>query len=92
MFGIAWGIVSITLMVGAAKACASAEANSESFGKDMMIFFAGRTSMQAGGCGPGATFIGRRRPRQRAAESPACRYVLPEIGNEVPLRSRYNSA
>jgi putative ABC transport system permease protein len=26
-----------------------------------------------------------------AAQSPACKYVLPEIGNQVPLRSRYNS-
>jgi putative ABC transport system permease protein len=94
MFGIAWGIVSITLMVAATQGLrVGLKRNSESFGKDIMIFFAGRTSMQAGGMRAGRDIHWNDDDYISAlAESPACRYVLPEIGNEVPLRSRYNSA
>src|SRR2546422_6641518 len=50
MFGIAWGIVSITLMVAAGEGLRVGQAKvAEQFGKDIMIVFAGRTSMQAGG-------------------------------------------
>jgi len=94
MFGIAWGIVSITLMVAATQGLrVGLKRNSESFGKDIMIFFAGRTSMQAGGMRAGRDVHWNDDDYVSVlAESPACRYVLPEIGNEVPLRSRYNSA
>ncbi len=94
MFGIAWGIVSITLMVAATQGLrVGLKRNSESFGKDIMIFFAGRTSMQAGGMRAGRDIHWSDDDYVNVlAESPACRYVLPEIGNEVPLRSRYNSA
>ncbi len=94
MFGIAWGIVSITLMVAATQGLrVGLKRNSESFGKDIMIFFAGRTSMQAGGMRAGRDIHWNDDDYISVlAESPACRYVLPEIGNEVPLRSRYNSA
>ncbi len=94
MFGIAWGIVSITLMVGATQGLrVGLKRNSESFGKDIMIFFAGRTSMQAGGMRAGRDIHWNDDDYVSVlAESPACRYVLPEIGSEVQLRSRYNSA
>ena len=94
MFGIAWGIVSITLMVAATQGLrVGLKRNSESFGKDIMIFFSGRTSMQAGGMRAGRDIHWNDDDYASVlAESPACRYVLPEIGNEVPLRSRYNSA
>src|ERR1700745_4495819 len=50
MFGIAWGIISITVMVAAGEGLGKGiQANQETFGKDVMIVFAGRTSMQAGG-------------------------------------------
>jgi putative ABC transport system permease protein len=94
MFGITWGIVSITLMVAATQGLRiGLKRNSETFGKDIMIIFAGRTSMQAGGMRAGrAIHFNDDDYISVLAESPACRYVLPEIGNEVPLRSRYNSA
>jgi len=94
MFGIAWGIVSITLMVAATQGLrVGLKRNSEAVGKDIMIFFAGRTSMQAGGMRAGRDVHWNDDDYASVlAESPACRYVLPEIGNEVPLRSRYNSA
>ena len=50
MFGIAWGIISITLMVAAGEGLrVGQQQKTETFGKDIMIVFAGRTSLQAGG-------------------------------------------
>lgn len=93
MFGITWGIISITLMVAATQGLrVGLKKNSESFAKDIMIFFAGRTSMQAGGMRAGRDIHWSDYDHLTVlAQSPACRYVLPEIGNQVPLRSRYNS-
>ena len=59
MFGIAWGIISITLMVAAGEGFrAGQQRAAETFGKDIMIVFAGRTSLQAGGCAPGGACSG----------------------------------
>ena len=50
MFGIAWGIVSIVLMVAAGEGLRVGQAKvAETLGKDVMIVFHGRTSLQAGG-------------------------------------------
>src|SRR5512143_1617186 len=50
MFGIGWGIVSITLMVAAGEGLRVGQAKvAQNFSKDVMIVFAGRTSLQAGG-------------------------------------------
>ena len=50
LFGIAWGIVSITLMVAAGEGLRVGQAKvASAFSKDVMIVFAGRTSLQAGG-------------------------------------------
>ena len=94
MFGIAWGIVSIMLMVAAGEGLRVGQQKvAESFGKDIMIFVAGRTSMQAGGSRAGRLirwedtdyrFVGR--------EATACQYVMPELGNGAPVRSSFNSA
>ena len=71
MFGIAWGIVSITLMVAAGEGLRVGQAKvAEQFGKDMMIVFAGRTSLQAGGVRAGpARAVGRRRTTIVSARS-----------------------
>ena len=56
MFGIAWGVISIVLMVAAGEGLRVGQAKvSQNFGRDLMIIFAGRTSLQAGG-----TRAGRR--------------------------------
>jgi len=94
MFGIAWGIISITLMVGAGEGFAQGQAKvAEQFGKNIMIINSGRTSLQAGGVRAG------RRIRWNAndykfvaAESPDCSVVLPELGNSHVVKSPYNSA
>lgn len=93
MFGITWGIISITLMVAATQGLrVGLKRNQESFGKDIMIVFNGRTSLQAGGMRAGRAIHWNEDDYLAVlAQSPACKYVLPEIGNQVSLRSRYNS-
>jgi len=94
MFGIAWGIVSITLMVAAGEGLRVGQAKvAESFSRDVMIVFAGRTSLQVGGLRAG------RRVQWMATDhieilkqSPSCGYVMPELGQGAPVRSAYNSA
>src|SRR3990172_4954178 len=93
MFGIAWGIVSITLMVAAGEGLRVGQAKvAQDFGKDVMIVFAGRTSLQVGGTRAG------RRLRWNATDhlaiqeqAAACAYAMPELGQDVPVRSAYNS-
>lgn len=94
MFGIAWGIVSIVLMVAAGEGLrAGQEKQQKSFAKDLMIVFAGRTSMQAGGTRAGRRiYFDNTDPESVAQQSPSCKYVLPELGNEASVRSNYNSA
>jgi putative ABC transport system permease protein len=94
MFGIAWGIISITLMVAAGEGLRVGQARvAEQFGKDIMIVFAGRTSMQAGGTRAGRQLRWDSDDHVSVQEqSPACRYVLPELGRgDVPVRSAFNS-
>jgi len=93
MFGIAWGIVSIMLMVAAGEGLRVGQKKvADSFGKDIMIFFAGRTSMQAGGMRAGRPIHfndGDYAFVQREATS--CRDVMPELGTNVLVHSAFNS-
>jgi len=93
MFGIAWGIISITLMVAAGEGLGRGiEKNHETFGKDVIIVFSGRTSMQAGGTRSGRVVHWMEDDYlQVAKDSPACKYVMPEMGNNVQVHSAYNS-
>ncbi len=95
MFGIAWGIISIILMVAAGEGLrVGQERQMETFGKDIMIVFAGRTSMQAGGMRAGRDIHWDSTDYQIVeAQSPSCEYVLPELQrSEINIRSPYNSA
>jgi putative ABC transport system permease protein len=50
MFGLAWGIVSITLMTAAGDGFREGQRRvMEKFGDDIVIVWPGRTSLQAGG-------------------------------------------
>jgi len=93
MFGIAWGIISITVMVAAGEGLGDGiQKNQQTFGKDVMIVFASRTSMQAGGARAGRQVRWMEDDyKYVAAESPACKYVMPELGNDVQVRSLFNS-
>lgn len=94
MFGIAWGIVSITLMVAAGEGLYQGQKKvSENFGKDVMIVFAGRTSLQAGGTKAGKKIKWTSTDHLVVEEqAPACGYVMPEQGENVPVRSSHNAA
>jgi len=96
MFGIAWGIISITLMVAAGEGLRVGQMRQQAtFGKDIMIVFSGRTSLQAGGLR-----AGRQVTWQQAdvpalqQEATACRYVVPELerGGGLRVHSLYNNA
>lgn len=95
MFGIAWGIVSITLMVAAGEGLRVGQQRvARNFGKNVMIVFAGRTSLQAGGLRAGRLVIWKDTDyKQVQAESPDCEYVMPELGQgNIRVQSQYNNA
>jgi len=95
MFGIAWGIVSIVLMVAAGEGLRKGqEEQTRNLGKDVMIVFHGRTSMQAGG-----TRAGRLVHWEDAdvpvvqSEAVDCEYAIPELEKESVLtHSNFNNA
>lgn len=94
MFGIAWGIVSITLMVAAGEGLkVGQKKQADALGKDLMIVFAGRTSLQAGGVRAGRLIRWNAADHEAVqAEATACGLVLPELGRGgTPVRSAYNS-
>jgi len=95
MFGIAWGIVSITLMVAAGEGLrVGQEKQQETFAKDLIIVFTGRTSLQAGGLRAGRAVQWDSvdvPPVQQEATS--CKYVLPELERDgIRVSSPYNNA
>ena len=94
MFGIAWGVVSIVLMVAAGEGLRVGQKKvAESFARDLMIVFAGRTSLQAGGTRAGRRIIFETSDIPTLqADSPSCRYVMPELGqSDLKVHSSYNS-
>ena len=95
MFGIAWGIVSIVLMVGAGEGLRVGQAKvAETLGKDVMIVFHGRTSLQAGGARAGRTLHWEDQDVPVVqAESPDCEYAIPELEQDtVQIHSNFNNA
>src|SRR5437764_1506628 len=84
MFGIAWGIVSIVLMVAAGEGLRKGqEEQSRTLGKDIMIVFHGRTSLQAGGQRAGRVIHWVDTDVAAVQEqSPDCEYAIPELGQE----------
>ena len=95
MFGIAWGIVSIVLMVAAGEGLRKGQAEqARNLGKDIMIVFHGRTSLQAGGLHAGRIVHWEDGDVPVVAtESPDCEYAIPELEqNTVRTHSNYNDA
>jgi putative ABC transport system permease protein len=94
MFGIAWGIVSITLMVAAGEGLRVGQLKvAENFSKDVMIVFSGQTSLQAGGKRAGRRLRWNADDHLVVAEqSPSCAHVMPELGQSMPVRSAHNNA
>jgi putative ABC transport system permease protein len=95
MFGIAWGIVSIVLMVGAGEGLRKGqEIQTRNLGKDLLIVFHGRTSMQVGGARAGRAVVWETSDVPSVQEeSPDCEYAIPELEqNDVRAHSNYNNA
>src|SRR6202162_1181077 len=95
MFGIAWGIVSIVLMVAAGEGLRKGqEEQARTLGKDVMIVFHGRTSLQAGGARAGRSLHWEDQDVAAVqAESPDCEYAIPELEQEdVRAHSNFNNA
>ncbi|HET9408835.1 MAG TPA: ABC transporter permease [Candidatus Sulfotelmatobacter sp.] len=95
MFGIAWGIVSIVLMMAAGDGLREGQQiQARTLGKDVMIVFHGRTSLQAGGKHAGR-LVRWEIPDVDVvqAESPDCQYAIPELEQEtVRVHSNFNNA
>jgi putative ABC transport system permease protein len=95
MFGIAWGIVSIVLMVAAGEGLRKGqEDQAKNLGKDIMIVFHGRTSLQVGGARAGRV-VHWEDPDVAVvqAESPDCQYAIPELEQDnVRSHTAYNAA
>ncbi|HZQ67949.1 MAG TPA: ABC transporter permease [Terriglobales bacterium] len=95
MFGIAWGIVSIVLMVAAGEGLRKGqEDQAKNLGKDIMIVFHGRTSMQVGGARAGRAVRWLHGDVAAVqAESPDCEYAIPELEQDsVKVHSNFNNA
>jgi putative ABC transport system permease protein len=95
MFGIAWGIVSIVLMTAAGEGLRKGqEDQSRNLGKDLLIVFHGRTSLQAGGMRAGRVvhWVDGDLPAVET-EATDCQYTIPELEqNDVAIHSNYNNA
>jgi len=95
MFGIAWGIVSIVLMVAAGEGLRKGqEIQARNLGKDILIVFHGRTSLQAGGTRAGRLIRWDDADVTAVQEgAPDCQYALPELEQDtVRAHSNYNNA
>ena len=95
MFGIAWGIVSIVLMVAAGEGLEKGqEEQARNLGKDLMIVFHGRTSMQVGGARAGRVVHWEDDDVAAVqAQSPDCEDAIPELEQDtVRVHSNFNNA
>ena len=95
MFGIAWGIVSIVLMVAAGEGLRKGqEDQAKNLGKDILIVFHGRTSLQAGGARAGRLVRWEDQDIPvLQAETPDCQYTIPELEQDtVRAHTNYNNA
>ncbi len=95
MFGIGWGIVSIVLMVAAGEGLRKGqEEQAKTLGKDIMIVFHGRTSLQVGGQRAGSVvhWVDTDLPYLQE-NTPDCQYTIPELEQDtVRTHSAYNAA
>ncbi|MBZ5599739.1 MAG: ABC transporter permease [Acidobacteriia bacterium] len=95
MFGIAWGIVSIVLMVAAGEGLRKGqEDQAKNLGKDIMIVFHGRTSLQVGGARAGRVVHWEDSDVAVVqTESPDCQYAIPELEQDnVRSHTAHNAA
>ncbi len=95
MFGLMWGVVSITLMAAAGDGLREGQRRvAAQFGENIFIVFRGRTGKQAGGQRAGRQIFWSVKDHERIAPYvPSCEYVIPELTRgDIPVRSAFNSA
>lgn len=95
MFGLAWGVVSITLMTAAGDGFREGQRQvAEKFGESIVIVWPGRTSLQAGGERAGRKLWWTTRDHEALIpQCPSCQFILPELErSNTPVRSAYNNA
>ncbi|HUK47284.1 MAG TPA: ABC transporter permease [Terriglobales bacterium] len=94
MFGIAWGISSVIILVGLGLGFSKDQKkHMETLGKDLVIIWGGRTSAQAGGLAAGRKItLLIDDARLIKNECYLVKAVSPELQRSVPEVSPYNSA
>lgn len=94
MFGLMWGVVSITLMAAAGDGLRVGQAQvARQFGENIIIVFGGRTSMQAGGERSGRRILWSVKDHELLVpQTPSCEVVAPELTRgAVNVRSLHNA-
>ena len=95
MFGIAWGVVSIVLMVAAGEGLrVGQQKQAETLGRDLLIVFHGRTSLQVGGARAGrlVRWVDSDLPHLQT-EATDCQYAIPELEQQtVRSHTAFNAA
>jgi len=94
MFGIIWGIASVILLVGLGRGfVVDQKKHMETLGKDLVIVWGGRTSMQAGGRAAGREIqLNVDDARLIRDECYMIKNVSPELRRQIPEVSQFNSA
>ncbi len=93
MFGIAWGIFSIMVLIAAGAGLQQGyEKMNQTLGRDLLLLFPGQTSLQAGGLRAGHKVTFRNGDVEKIrAECPDVRWMSPELMRNVSANSRFNS-
>jgi len=93
MFGISWGIASIVFMIAIGEGFKLGYRNMlYSMGTDIVIFWSGRTTKQAGGQRAGRDIrFNYDDVRSIQQECYLVRHITAELESSLPVRSRFNS-
>jgi len=94
MFGIVWGIASVIILVGLGRGfVVDQKKHMETLGKDLVIMWGGRTSMQAGGRAAGREIhLNVDDADLISDECYLVKNVSPELRRYIPQVSQFNSA
>ena len=96
MFGILWGVISVVVLSATGEGFRRGNQHVlEELGRNIVIVWGGRTSMQAGGerAGRRDSADGRRRARAGAANPSMIAVVSPEIQRgAIQVKSAFNAA
>jgi putative ABC transport system permease protein len=94
MFGIAWGIASVILLVGLGRGFSKDQReHMETLGTDLVIVWGGRTSAQAGGLAAGREIhLNIHDVWVLKEQATMLKALSPELRRDLPESSAYNQA